>query len=471
MDIAADGTIWLSGYAAGVSESDTYGDLAGGTWDEAAGEPDWELLDGVPWEAEPYAPPDGWRGGINDPGDDVGLYTSLVLDGSDAPRIAYHDWTNGALRYIASDGSAWDTPMVVDEDGHAGEWASMLLLAGDAPAVAYRAVAIRMDDLGAVHQVGQMVTSLRYAAAADASAGSWSVEVVTSSDTPCWGTVCPEDYRCRLADGRCWRADHEAAGCQDDEGSYDCSSEQACVEEVDSSGAPLGTYHCEDVVPAEPVTDLPEGIALWNTLALAPDGSPEVVYYDRTRGELVWVVGGGGGWSAPVILDGDDLSPDPDLHGDRGWHASLAIDGDGVRHIAYVDGLAESLMYMQLDADGTVVVRETVDDGTSAGAEHDLVGDYSAIAVDGSGRVRLAYMNTSSGLVMLAVRSTSDGTWTISTLTDPGSGFKGYYLNQLIVDDTSWFSQFTYNYEEEPYYRGLRVFSCTLDSSDVPSCD
>jgi hypothetical protein len=99
------------------------------------------------------------------------------------------------------------------------------------------------------------------------------------------------------------------------------------------------------------------------------------------------------------------------------------------------------------------------------------VGDYSDIAVDGDGRVRLAYQNTSSGLVMMAVRDPSDGSWTVSLLTDPDSGFKGYYLNQVIVDGTSWFSQFTYNYELDPFYRGLRVFSCTVDAGNVASCD
>lgn len=469
MSIAADGTIWLSGYGAGVSDTQLYGDLVGGTWDEEAGEPDWMLLDGVPWDAVPYAPPDGWRGGINEPGDDVGLYTSLGLDGSDEPRIAYHDETNGALRYIARSGGAWGDPVDVDQDGHAGEYASMQMLGGSVPAVAYRSHRVRMDDYtGASYQVGTAVVSLRYAVAGDASASSWTVEEVASSDAPCWGTVCPDDHRCRVADGLCWPDDREV--CVDGTGAYDCTPEEACLEEIDDAGVPLETWRCEEAVAEDPVFDLPEGIAIWNALALAPDGSPEIVYYDRTRGELGWVTGSGG-WSAPVIVDGDDLSTDTTLHGDKGWHPSLAIGADGTRHVAYVDGLAEALMYAQIDPAGTVTVREVVDDGSSGGADRDLVGDYSAIAVDGDGRVRLAYQNTSRGLVMMAVRAPSDGTWTASLLTDPDAGFKGYYLNHLVVDGTSWFSQFTFNYEMDPFYRGLRVFSCTLDAGNIATCD
>jgi len=114
-----------------------------------------------------------------------------------------------------------------------------------------------------------------------------------------------------------------------------------------------------------------------------------------------------------------------------------------------------------------VLVREVVDDGGTSG---DLVGDYSAIVVDGSGRVRLAYENTSTGVVMMAVRDPSAGTWTPSVLTDPVAGFMGYYLNHLLVGETSWFSQFTYNYEMDPNYRGLRVFSCSVGSDGTATC-
>jgi hypothetical protein len=273
-----------------------------------------------------------------------------------------------------------------------------------------------------------------------------------------------------VADGLCWPEDRAGAGCLDSMDAYSCAADEACLEDLDDAGTPLGTYSCVEAVGEEPVFDLPEGIGLWTSLALDPDGSPELVYYDRTRGELAWVEHDGTGWGAPVILDGDDLSTDTDLHGDRGWHASLTIDSTGTRHVSYVDGLAEVLMYMQLDPAGTVVVREVVDDGASGGADHDLVGDYSTIVVDGDGRVRLAYQNTSSGLVMMAVRSTSDGTWTISTLSDPDAGFMGYYLNQVLAGETSWFSQFTFNYELDPFYRGLRVFSCTVGTDDTATC-
>ncbi len=466
MDVATDGTIWLSGYAAGPDESHTYGDLAAGIWDGATATTDWELIDGVPWDEPPYAPPTGFRGGINVPGDDVGLYGNLALDGSDAPRIAYHDATGGALRFVTRDGGDWNDPVIVDDDGMAGTYASMQLLSGGVPAVAYRAETVVMEDYaGAAYQVGTVHTVLRYAVATDPTGTTWTVTDVASAVAPCFGAVCPEDTRCRIADGLCWPEDTDQCS------GTTCAAEEACLEDIDGTGVPLGTWGCDDALSPEPVYDLPEGIAIWNSLALAPDGSPEVVYYDRTHGELHHVSYNGTAWEAPVILDGDDLSADPADHGDKGWNPSLTIDSSGTRHIAYVDGLAEALMYIELDADGAEVVREVVDDGTWGGTtEREIVGDYSAVVVDGDGRVRLAYQNTTSGLVMMAVRGAASGAWTISVISDPGAGFMGYYINHVLVGATSYVGQFTFNYEIEPYYRSPGVLTCTVATDDSVSC-
>jgi hypothetical protein len=137
-----------------------------------------------------------------------------------------------------------------------------------------------------------------------------------------------------------------------------------------------------------------------------------------------------------------------------------------------VDGLAEALMYAQIDPAGAIVVREVVDDGTSGGlVDASLVGDYSNIAVDSDGRVRLAYQNTTEGFVMLAVRGVASGLWTVAIASDPDAGFMGYYINQRIVAGASVLAHFTFNYEAEPFYRGVVVTRCTLDIADTISCD
>ncbi|MCX5674018.1 MAG: PEP-CTERM sorting domain-containing protein [Planctomycetota bacterium] len=47
----------------------------------------------------------------------VGEDTSLVIDALGQPRIAYYDRTNGRLKYAAYNGISWETPTVVDTIG------------------------------------------------------------------------------------------------------------------------------------------------------------------------------------------------------------------------------------------------------------------------------------------------------------------------------------------------------------------
>ena len=87
------------------------------------------------------------------------VYSSLALDATDAPRIAYHhtDGTLLQLRYAYKSGGVW-TREVVDVGG---QWCSLALDAQGNPHVSYIGQSLRM----------------RYARK---SAGVWSIEVVDS---------------------------------------------------------------------------------------------------------------------------------------------------------------------------------------------------------------------------------------------------------------------------------------------------
>lgn len=75
--------------------------------------------------------PTDWTVVTLDSTDDVGGYTSIALDSSGNPRIAYYDFTNMNLNYTFCDSncnlaSNW-TKVVVDSSGAVGEWASLAL--------------------------------------------------------------------------------------------------------------------------------------------------------------------------------------------------------------------------------------------------------------------------------------------------------------------------------------------------------
>jgi hypothetical protein len=462
----ADTILWISGYSAGTSSVGLYGDLVAGRWDPSTGEIGWEILDGVPEDGFITNSTDGWRGGIGEEGDDVGLYTSLILDESGNPMVSYYDLTNGALKFIRHDGSSWLEPEVVDdaEGTDAGRYSEIVRLPSQAPVILYRAVTwAAMDHPGAVgYQVVHLATHLR---SATRSGTTWQVSTVVSEpDAPCWAGGCPEGYVCRADDRLCWPPASE-----DDHAECDgCAGTQACLSEIDDSGAATGVFGCQDILT---LTDVPEGIAVWISAALNPAGDIEAVYYDRTGGNLLHLAQQGGLWQTPVILDGDEENPDPALHGDRGWYPSLAVDGSGNRHIVYVDGIAEVFDYMMVDAAGTVTLRELIDDGVdTANADKDLVGDNASVAVDSAGRVRVVYQNSSDGILMMALRDT-DGTWTLTPVTDADAGFMGYYALQRMVGDTSYVAQFFMNFESPPTGTGVGVLACTVDGSGLVTCD
>lgn len=172
--VAPDGSAWVAGYAAGTAYNRTYGDLVVAqvvSGMARVSEDAWVVLDGVPAGAEVTHDPAGWRGGISEPGDDVGLYASIAGDGAGSFGVAYYDATNTRLKYIASSGGSWGTPVVVDGDagGHdAGRYADLIFLPSGVPAIAYMVI----EDLG-----DRLVTRARYVEATDASGASWGTPV------------------------------------------------------------------------------------------------------------------------------------------------------------------------------------------------------------------------------------------------------------------------------------------------------
>jgi hypothetical protein len=105
-----------------------------------------------------YAHYDGttWTTETVDSKGDVGLYTSLALDASDRPHISYlsavYDtgWSppeNIELRYAHYDGTTWITE-TVDSSGYTGLHSSLALDASDWPHIAYSVERLSRSKIG-----------------------------------------------------------------------------------------------------------------------------------------------------------------------------------------------------------------------------------------------------------------------------------------------------------------------------------
>jgi hypothetical protein len=415
--VTADGEIYLSGYSPGVPPSmPRYGDLVFGEVDPASGAVRWEIVDGAP-TSPIVADPSGWRGGVSAAGPDVGRWTAMADSGT-ALYIAYYDATNGALKVAIGAPGAWRTH-TVDDAGDAGRYASIALLEGGIPAIAY----LRIEP--ATDGSGQVVSSVRVATARSAmpsSATDWTIVEVASRPMACRPQFCEgRGERC-LASGRCVTP---GSGC-----SPACGANEVCV-----AGS------CQAALPDNYVEDLPPAYGLYTQLARTADGLA-LVWYDRGGGNLYGAAMSAGAWGPPFLIDGYARMADPAVErvGDSGLGVSLAVDGAGVWHVAYVDGAEEVLRYAQIRG-GMVVLRETIDDGSTDGMSRHadgrhIVGDDSSIVVTPSGEVRVAYQDATAHHLMLATRPAGGGNWTVRVLDD--ANHTGFWVEQQLVGDTSY---------------------------------
>ncbi len=395
LDMAAlpDGTLVLSGYSPGVPPSTRYGDLVVGAWDPASESVAWEIVDGVP-DIAPTSDPSGWRGGIAEPGDDVGQYSSLGTDGTTL-MVSYFDATNGALKFASGElGGSWQTH-TVDDEGWAGAY-SDLTRTDSGVAVAYLGV------LPPTSLPGRPTSEVRVATAGAAPSGAtdWTIARIGTTEIDCRPQFCPDGAAC-LESGEC----------------------------VDSPGD-------QPVLPDPYIEDRPPAVGLFPRLAPTASGLA-LVYYDRAGGNLMGAEFDGSAWGTPFLIDGYGVG-DPDV-GDSGIGASLAVDAAGAWHITYVDGAEETLRYARVEG-GSVTRTEIVDDGTTDGTSphpdgRHIVGDDSSLVVTDGGELRVAYQDATSQRAMFA-RSTGDGTWSIQVLDSDDSA--GYFTRQVLLGTTSF---------------------------------
>ncbi|MEZ4400131.1 MAG: MYXO-CTERM sorting domain-containing protein [Kofleriaceae bacterium] len=341
-------------------------------------------VDGVPAETPTY-PPSGYRGGVATAGPDVGAFTSVALAGGLA-RIAYQDRDQLALKFaLETEPGVFTTMTVQDNDLDLGAFASLTLDRTGAPAIAYLAQDVPQPD-------GARATDLRLARATTptpAAVTDWRITSIASAVGSCAGR-CGPGAACLAAPAA---GQPEVCVTPSTDCASPCADDQACVS---------GT--CQQAVPTNPASDLPQGTGLFVNLVTLPDGRLAAVYYDRSRLSLVLQVETAVDSSAfaETILDGS---------GDRGWWASAAVGADGALHVAYQDARADTVLYVSWA--GTPGPIELVDDGTRAGDRTHPVGAGATMLFVG-GAPAIAYQDGATADLVVAKRA--GGAWTATPL-------------------------------------------------------
>ncbi|MEZ4340396.1 MAG: MYXO-CTERM sorting domain-containing protein [Sandaracinaceae bacterium] len=436
LDMVVDdaGNVYVSGYNPGNPAGLDFGDLVFGPWNGAS--VDWEIVDGAP--STPITnDPNGWRGGVSAPGEDVGRWTSMANQ-SGTFLITHYDVGNGALRFSAGGPGSWSSH-TIDDEGDSGRYSSLIVMADGTPVVSYLRMAEDPATPGAIRGsvMVAMANTMNPSAPTD-----WTITEVASATMPCRPFLCGGLSSC-LESGACVTP---TSDCTDS-----CASPDVCF-----NGS------CQPTLPAGYVEDLPPAYGLYTSLAETPTGLA-LVWYDRTSGNIFGAAYDGSAWGAAFHIDGYQLG-DPNV-GDCGQGANLAVDSTGLWHVTYVDGAEETLRYAQVQSSGTVVSREIVDDGsTSDGTTRftdgrHIVGDDASIVVDEGGAVRIVYQDATSQDAVVATRAAGGGAWAILRFDSEGS--TGYWLEQQLLGTTSYTVTFWRERMGRVMESGVRVNTLT----------
>ncbi len=412
----------------------TYGDLMIGHVLAPGIVSNWDFVDGVPDEP-PQVVGSHVRGGITDPGDDVGRYTSIQRTSAGAPVIAYYDATHGALKYASFGAIRWhnhvvdvgignppgSTSTAIQYGDDVGRWTSLSLGPTGNPAIAYSAV---------VHegtQSGMPETQLRWAEARVPNPMAQADWMVTILDSTPFGM-----------------------GAAGDGGVVDGG---------------LAT-------PVDPL--LVPGVGLMASVARRSDGSGAVAYYDRPNGNLKYVeyIASAGTWSTPRILDGQNQN-NVDT-GDVGQYPSLAFDSMDVAHVAYYDSTHGQLLYISPGGNAAVVdsgyhpMDEMTLDGLPSPVYH-LSGSSTSLVLVAD-QPYIAYQDQTTVTLKLA-QSNGNGGWVTGVIAGhaaPFAGSFGFYAAAQNVGQALIMSSYGINQQQTVPSYFVQVFAQTVGAPIPP---
>ncbi len=423
--VAKDGTIWVAGYNDSDGATYLYGDLVAGKWDPAKSAVQWTTVDGLPATPDGTcnaANPSGWRGGNEEPGPDVGLWTSMVLDPtSQNPMVAYYDATNLQLKFATFDGSKWSSYVVsqgkVGTDQ--GRYAKMIQVNGN-PVLAYLG-----QEAGTGGFVRSRVIVARANAPTPTAATSWTFEdAAVNEQDPCQPQFCPTGQACLVTVGpTVGICTATVSGC-----TPACAAGTACVT-VAAAATCAKVYDSTTFIPS-----YPNVYGDYVSLANGPNGLG-IALYDRFHGNL-WAVSDAGGKWASTLLDGQTGTGTSTANtGDDGIAANLVIAQNGDWYIAYVNGVQEHLqLVVWPGGKGNPLKPETIDDGYDSGKPYadgqHVVGDDANMQIDASGTITVAYQDSTAGSLRVATGLTGGANnthkWTAKTVSQQNK-FAGYF--------------------------------------------
>jgi hypothetical protein len=379
-----------------------------------------EYLDGAPAGGEVVADPNGPRGGVREPGPDVGTHTSLAADSTGRLRVAYHDRDNKALRMAVQIPGDWVTYTLDAPTGEDGRVGTFTDVAVDDEGIVW--VSYLASNVTGMPGFAGPANGLKVAKSLSndpRSAADWQFFFVdTRAPFDACDGACSATEACTL-DG----CQTTAPDCP-----RTCNTGEACValDEPDEDG---NTSACA----APPLPLAPEGKPRargLHTAIVAATGGALVAYYDSIDGDVRLARLSSTGTAEVFVVDGDGT--EGRLSGDVGRFPSLAVNGDEVL-LAYTDFSRHQLRLWR-GTPGTAGTREVLDDGLSTeGPGLRFVGAGGRLVATPAGPL-VVYQDASS----LDLKLAEEGESGFSTQVLLQEGAHGFY-SDVVVNETTAF--------------------------------
>lgn len=388
-----------------------------------------EYVDGVPQAAVKYGP-SGARGGVVDPGPDVGRYTDLVVAGDGRVLVSYYDVTNGDLKVaVRAVNGTWASHAVDGTTGDVGLYSSLALDSAGRPGVSYfqRAAGTGFDltQCPAPRPSGALkyITALKFAraiTATPASSSDWDIKTIACLDRPapacdlCGSNVCADPG----SGAACFAPATTCASCD--------PNNQVCIDLG-------GTAKCAKKASPASLNELPMGVGLFSSLSFKGDEAI-IAFAQRTppaakaapKSSLLAVsVSAQNVQGAVVVLDAS---------GDTGYFPDVKVEpGTKAIGIGYHDFSSKKFKFWyaaQLQAGVTPEVVDTGVDVTAPGNQS-FVGTDSAIVFTDGGKALAVYQDATKGDFKVARRSGT--TWVVEApiLT---TGAVGFFADAVLTD-------------------------------------
>jgi hypothetical protein len=355
-----------------------------------------------------------WNSEIADTGSGkVGTYSSIAIDGNDDLHVSYYDEVHGDLRYAFYSDGIWELSLIAAgaygpgyrHSHDVGLWTSIAVDSSEQPHIAYH-VPFYNADFGYNDklQYAQKIETEWYRETVEEYVGgsdyywlgvstSLALDQHDNAHISTWDNKDLGTYEHLDLIYARWTGTEWQIEVVDNEGNVGSSSSLV----LDSNDNPHISY-CDgtnyDLKYARwtgtewhiETVDSEGDVGSWTSMALDSNDHPYISYYDSTNHDLKYARWTGTEWHIETV----------DSDSSVGAWTSIALDRNDNPHISYYDGYYggnSDLKYAKWT--GTEWYMETVDsDGT--------VGLYTSLALDSNDNPHISYYDASNGDLKIA---------------------------------------------------------------------